>query len=427
MARIPWSVPKSHHVIGENHGYRICTHKFNTFGIGTLVWTEIKRIARLWRYLITDLKIMNVNSADVHRIEVPMSSSFGSAHHENFAAMESVIVILTDEEGNRGIGTADATPGYSLQTHEEILSSLTEKLLPEIVRSQPANPNELLELFNSVSESYNAKCAAEMAFLDLYSQRRGHPFGDVIGGVTQEYVPLNGWVGIDTPENMAAGARRWRDKGYQSLKIKLSGDPETDIERVHAVCDSVGDDVDVRADANTAYDVDTAIEVAQELEAYPLEHLEQPVSMDNINDLAAVTKATSTPIMADESITSVRDVYNILCCNAADRIKIKILRIGGVLRTWQALDITAAANVPCVVGHGFGLLPATSAELQLTAAHSNIHGGVEAVGMLKMAKQPFTSSIEIADGSASVPKEAGLGVNLTGNIDQFSVSSLTIN
>ena len=353
---------------------------------------------------------MGLESAAVHRLAVPLAGSYATAHHRDFTEMESTLVTVTGD-GVRGVGTADATPGYSLQTHDEIAASLLDDLLPALFAADPDHPNGMLDAFGEVPGAPNAKFALETAWLDWFCKRSGDALSDLLYGRRRDRVPLNGWVGIDDPEAMADEAADWRDRGYTSLKMKLSGDPEADVDRVAAVCDRVADSVAVRTDVNQGYDIETAIDVARALESYPVVHLEQPVPKEDIEGLRRVTEATETPIMADECIVTARDAFEVLRLGAADRMKLKALRMGGVLPTRRALDAAAVAGVSCVLGHGFGLTPATGAEVALAATHDNVWGPIESVGPLKMAAEPF-SSLDVRDGSVAVPTDAGLGVEL---------------
>jgi muconate cycloisomerase len=367
---------------------------------------------------------VGIESATLHRLRVPMSGSYGSAHHRDFTEIESTVVTLSGD-GHRGVGTADATPGYSLQTHDEIESSLLEDLLPELFDRRPTTPNGMTDAFDAVDGGQNAKCALESAFLDWLCKRSGESLSDLLYGRRRDRVPLNGWVGIDDPEAMADDAAAWRDRGYTSLKMKLDGDPETDVERVAAVTDRVGDTVAVRADVNEGYDVDEAVRVARAIESYPVVHLEQPVPAENLDGLRAVNEATETTIMADEAIKTERDAFEVLRRGAAGRIKVKALRMGGVLPTRRVLDAAAVAGVSCVVGHGFGLSPATSVEVALAATHDNVFGPLESVGPLKMAAEPF-STLDVGDGSVAVPTGPGIGVDLDDDrLEEFLVRSRT--
>lgn len=365
---------------------------------------------------------MKISSADVYRLEVPMHTSYRAAVHD-FSTMDAFLIVLTSTSGTRGIGTVDPSPGYSRQTPSEIQKGLS-KILPELIGEDIESPEKLSGIFKPVAGNENAKCGIEMAYLDLYCRKREMTLQEFLGGAIRDSESLNGWVGVDEPERMVKRTLEYRDAGFESVKLKLNGDSERDLERVETVCREVGDTIQVRADVNGAYDVPTAINVAQKLEETTLEHLEQPVPLDDIEGLKEVTESTTTKIMADECLLSVEDVSKVLSRDAADRIKVKTLRLGGILPTKRALDIATGENIPCVVGHGFGLSPSTSAELQLTTSHANVLTPVECVGMLKMESEPFTQVVEVDDGQSKIPKGNGLGIRVAdSHLTNFTTES----
>lgn len=366
---------------------------------------------------------MHISSVTVHRLEVPMKTSYEASVHPDFSTMDALLVVISAPDGERGIGTIDPSPGYSRQTPEEILSGLQE-LVPQVIDEAPDHPNDLIDLFETVPGNENVKCGIEMGYLDLYGRQYGLSVGELLGGKRRDREPLNGWIGIDEPAEMAAEAKEYKVDGFDSIKMKLSGDGNDDIKRIKHVCDAVGDEMEVRADVNGAYDRETAIEVARAVERYPLAHLEQPVPLDDLDGLADVTASSSTIVMADECLLTVEDVFHVLSNGIADRLKLKALRLGGVLPTKKALDVASSAGVPCVIGHGFGLSPSTSAELQLTASHDNIFRPIESVGPLKMTGEPFDPTITVEDGQAHVPEGNGLGIRLDdSSLDSFAVHS----
>lgn len=355
---------------------------------------------------------MNLRSAGIHQLEVPLAGTFRAAHHPDLGSQESVLVVLETTDGLRGIGTADPVPGYSRVATRETADILATDILPQVLAGGIDNPNQLNRVLDRIEGAANAKCAVESAFLDLYGKTRGDTVVEWLGGRLEDRVTLNAWVGFDEPDAMADEARSWVDRGFTSMKIKLQGDAETDLRRVRAVFDAVGDEADVRADANEAYDLETAIDVARALEELPLVHFEQPIPGDDLAGLETLTNATSTTIMADECLTHLGRVRRVLQRGAADRLKLKILRLGGVSNTRLALDYARVHGVACVVGHGFCLSPAASAELQLIASHRNVFGAAETVGPLKMADEPFEPVIDLDEGSARLPEGPGLGVEL---------------
>src|SRR5436305_291570 len=69
---------------------------------------------------------------------------------------------------------------------------------------------------------------------------------------------------------------------------------------------------------------------------------------------------------------------------AADIVKVKVMKQGGLLRCLRAIDMAEAAGIRCVIGHGFGLTLNTLAELHVAAVSANVLDGCECVGPTKL-------------------------------------------
>lgn len=355
---------------------------------------------------------MRLERVSISRLSVPLEGTYAASVHDDLSTMTSVLVVLRTRDGARGIGTADPSPGYSRQVPADIVADLETHVLPRLLEHSPESPNEFRAAMADVAAGPNAIAAAEMAFLDLYGRRHGVAIADLFGGAVNERESLNAWIGIDTPDAMADAAAAWADRGFDSAKLKLSGDPTVDVDRVRTVAERVGDRIELRADVNGAYDVDTAIDVARELSSSPLVHLEQPVSQAKLDELAQVRAVADVPIMADEPVTSVERAFEVLGGDIADRVKLKTLRLGGLLPARNAFAVARAAGVSPVVGHGFCLSPAASAELQLVSTEQNVFRPLECVGPIKMTEEPFDPALSMDGGTVTVPDGPGLGVTL---------------
>src|SRR5699024_7835335 len=119
-------------------------------------------------------------------------------------------------------------------------------------------------------------------------------------------------ISLDTPDAMARAAVDASRSGFRTLKIKLGRDWRADLERLEVVRDAVPA-AQFRLDANQGWDVKSAIRIIRAIEdaGVPLQLVEQPVVKDDLDGLAAVTAAVDVPIMADESLSSPRDAFEI--------------------------------------------------------------------------------------------------------------------
>lgn len=129
--------------------------------------------------------------------------------------------------------------------------------------------------------------------------------------------------------------------GYPAVKVKLT--TPADVDLVAEVRDVVGPRVAVRADANGAFDVETAVAVIARLAAYDVELVEQPVA--SLDDLAAVRRRVDVALAADECVRSLDDARRLRALDAADALVLKVQPLGGVR---AALAIAEAAGVPAI-------------------------------------------------------------------------------
>ena len=74
------------------------------------------------------------------------------------------------------------------------------------------------------------------------------------------------------------------------------------VEKVAAIREAVGPNVDVAIDMHGRYDTHSAIRVAQALEPYNLMWLEEPVPPENIDAMREVKGSTRTPICTGENL-----------------------------------------------------------------------------------------------------------------------------
>ncbi len=143
--------------------------------------------------------------------------------------------------------------------------------------------------------------------------------------------------------------------GCTTIKVKVTGDLASDIERVASVRSTLDSTLGVgkgkiRIDANACWSVSEAIEALNELAQYALEYVEQPVESND--DLQKLRRAIDVPIAVDESIRKDKNLdANALreLTELADVAIIKPAPVGGVHR---GVAIAEALNMPIVVSNG---------------------------------------------------------------------------
>lgn len=350
---------------------------------------------------------------EVYGVEVPLVGAGFKNAYITKTKQRSAVVRITDQDGQVGLGNIDPSPGYSVETVEQSLDVLAEKLGPAAVGQDFSNIHLLTShLDGQVEQFLDAKAAIEMAATDLIGRRHGLCVSDLLGGSVVNHAQFNAWIGIVSPEEAAAEAKRWFDAGWRSTKIKIGGDIHADRDRVAAVRKATSPEFKIRVDANAGYSVEQAIELGKMLEPYGLELMEQPVAAEDFEGLKAVRQAVKIPIMADEAITDFDSLIRIIRMQAADIVKLKVMKQGGFLRTSRMMACAEAAGLGVVIGHGFGLGINTMAEMLLASTSRAVLSGYECVGPIKTSDDIVTHKLDLTKGHLEIPHGPGIGVDL---------------
>jgi muconate cycloisomerase len=344
-------------------------------------------------------------------VEVPLRRPVRGVHGIT-AVQRSVLVRVAADEGREGWGDVDPTPGYSRLSVEDIQETVA-KLAPALVSLDPFNIRRALEAMDArVEGRLEAKAAVEMALCDLKARALGVPVHSLLGGRVKDRISLNAWIGTVPPAQAATEAREWLARGFASAKIKIEGPDPEGLARVAAVREAVGDGLALRVDFNESLPLADAVGFIRKLEPFGLTLVEQPVPREQIDALAEVRRGIGIPLMADESVTGPASLVEIIRRQAADIVKVKVMKQGGLLRTLAMVETAAAAGLGVVVGHGFGLTLSTLAEATVAAVSPAVLDGCEAVGPLKMAGDVVTAPVVLDHGVIALPDTPGLGADI---------------
>jgi L-alanine-DL-glutamate epimerase-like enolase superfamily enzyme len=199
------------------------------------------------------------------------------------------------------------------------------------------------------------------------------------------------------------------------LKLKISGDLELDFQRVQTVRKVVGDEVFIKVDANEAYDSKSAVSLAKRMMDLGVEIFEQPVPRHQREALCEVKNDSPISIEADQSVRSVEDAYELIRDGAVDSINTGIQKVGGIIEAKKIAELCELAGVQCALSNTGGSMLGDAAALQLAASASGISSLCEIGEFEAVMGDPFVG-LEIRDGMLRVPKEAGLGVKLAGQL-----------
>ena len=197
-----------------------------------------------------------------------------------------------------------------------------------------------------------ARCAVELALLDA----AGRSFGDPLSHVTKflapelyqprERVRYSGAITSARGLKLRAAGWAMRLYGFRQLKVKVGIPGFDDVKRLRIIRRGAGRRMDIRVDANEAWQPGHAVERIRELQRFGITCVEQPVAHEHLAALAEIRPQVQTPIMLDESLCSRFDAQRAVDQKACDLFNLRISKCGGFI---PALRLAQFAKQ-----HGFG-------------------------------------------------------------------------
>lgn len=328
----------------------------------------------------------------------------------------SVLVELETDEGLTGLGEAAAYPSCG------IVLGVLESVEPLVVGADPVRIEQLIQRIDVVGTWHHIKAtspaiaAVETACWDIVGKACGQPLVNLFGGRFRDSVEYFSYIASPSAEGVAAEGGRAAAAGFGTCYLKVGADdPRTDIERVAALRDGAGPDMNIRVDANEAWSPGAAIRIVRELEPYGLELVEQPVPGRNLREMAYVRSRIGTPLLANEASWTRYDQLAVIQYGAADVISVDNQMDGGLLNLKRSAGIAAAAGLP-VLKHSLGELGvALAAATHVLAATPNFRYANQAYGALladDIVKDFGGPAENYHGGCLEVPSGPGLGVEL---------------
>jgi len=243
---------------------------------------------------------------------------------------------------------AGEQPNYSAETIDTAWLAITAWVAPRVLGRSFDGPEAVGEVLERDFRGHPmAKAAVEMGCWALAAELQGVPLARLLGG-TRTHIETGISLGIQqTPEALVDRARAAQAAGYRKVKIKIQ--PGADVAYVRAVREALGDGVSLMADANSAYTLEGSGPL-EELDAFGLSMIEQPLGRDDLVRHAALQRRLSTPLCLDESITDADRAQDMITLGSGRIVNVKPGRVGGFASAVAIHDVCQEAGVPVWCG-----------------------------------------------------------------------------
>ncbi len=274
---------------------------------------------------------------DVRNENLPLKAPFRIS---GYTFHDSPVTLVTLRDGSVE-GRGEAAGVY-------YLNDTTDRMLATIEAHRDAIERGLTrEELQSLLPPGGARNALDCALWELESYRARAPVWQLAGVETPRPLLTTFTVSANEPAAMADVARGYADA--RAIKLKLTGDLDADIERVHKVR-AARPDVWLGVDANQGYKRDTLDRLLPELKEARISLLEQPCPRGEEAELDGIDH--TIPIAADESVLGLDEVGAV--AGRFDVVNIKLDKCGGLTEGLLIAARARALGMKVMVGNMIG-------------------------------------------------------------------------
>ncbi|TAM94336.1 MAG: mandelate racemase/muconate lactonizing enzyme family protein [Rhizobiaceae bacterium] len=248
----------------------------------------------------------------------------------------------------------------------------------------------------------------DQALWDLFARRAGMPLYRYLGGAQAETVPAYAsGINADEPEKLAF---RKHEEGYRRFKLKVGFGHDRDVRNLRALREAFGAETPIMIDANQAWNVETAIEMAKACAAFAPAWLEEPVRADvPIKQWGELSRRSPIPLAAGENIRGAAEFDQAITSMGLRYLQPDIGKWGGFTAGLPVCRKALASGLvycPHWLGGGIGLV----ASLHLLAAVGG-EGALEIDANPNPLREIHLGQLgKLRDGRIAVPAGPGLGV-----------------
>jgi len=349
------------------------------------------------------LKITNVK-ASIHRVpvEVPL-------------LREKIVtpIVFTAVETDAGVTGYGLTRGGQRFGMKEFINREVAPFL------RGMNPLETERIWNDLLKQFNARVQTGMwssavstidiALWDIKGKHYKEPVWRLLGGAQN---PVQAYITFGLKqykkEQLVEVAKQLVDQGKKRLKMVVAVDPENpkiDAERVKAVREAVGEDVELMIDANYLFSFNRALELCKLVEPLGITWFEEPVYQNDALLLADLRRHTSIPIAAGQNEGHRFRHRELIANHAVDIAQPNVCSVGGYTEAVKVAALAQAFNLPIANGGGW---PHHNMHLQAAMANGwrvEFHFEMWGIGD-KVYKEPAAP----VNGWVTLPETPGLGL-----------------
>ena len=352
---------------------------------------------------------MKIARLEIQTVDVPLDVPMHMQGGRSLTHIPHILVRLYTDDGIEGLGYLLSLYPRSIapiRSAIEELGAVVVGMDPLMQEAVNAAMHRAIAWIGPYGAASLACMAIDLALWDVAGKAAGQPLWKLLGGFRSRSPVCAGHrlrrgAGL---EELQQDASDLVEEGFRAIKMRLGGQrhPQAEADRLRAVRQVVGEDIEIMVDINQGWAPAQAIRAGRLFEQYQLSWIEDPVHHRNADRLAEVARALDTPVMAGQYCHGRESLLTLLRANAVDILMIDLMRVGGVTQWRKAAALAEVFDVPV----GSHLMPETN--IQLMAATPN--GAM--TDYMPWSLPLFKERPVIEDGEMIAPEGPGLGLEL---------------
>jgi L-Ala-D/L-Glu epimerase len=389
-----------------------------------------------------------VTQLDLFAVDLPFKVEVRHAAAARTTS-ESLFLRARLDNGTEGWGESLPRAYVSGESRQQAFVLLRDTILPALVgqsfRSLPEAVSFLEkcdgkappEWVNPEVPQTSAWCSVDLALLDAFGRASGEPARPAAGVPA----PSPAALGRYRYSGVVSAGRGWpyalsllKMRAFRFPHVKLKVEREGSLSAARTARRLLGRRVDLRVDANMAWDVEQALEAIGQLRAVGIRSFEQPIAADDLAGLARLVAESSAQIMVDEGLTDRDSLQRFIAHRACTAANVRISKCGGLIgayaRCRDALDAGLLLQVGCQVGESSLL---SAAHLTLLSALAPLTPGVRyaegCFGRHLLREDPAAPLVQFRYGGRPPgrPPGAGFGVRVDqGMLEHWAVDQTRV-
>jgi len=356
---------------------------------------------------------MKIKNITTQTLKAPLKTPFITSLRRVDELIDLVVIIECDD-GTVGYGEGAPTPIITGETIGSMVACI-EYISPFIVGKEIENFDEIVAIIHKVIlKNTTAKSALEIALYDLKAKFLKLPLYKMLGG-TQTHFTTDITISINEIDTMISHSLNAVNLGYDTLKIKIGDNPKKDVQRIIEIENALPKNITLRLDANQGWSAKETVTLLHALEHKNIiaQFIEQPVKADDIEGFKYIKKRVQTPLLADESIFTLKDAQTLLELQAIDYVNIKLAKTAGITNALKLADLSASFGVKCMIGCMLEGPISVAAGVHVASAKADSITMLDLDAVALLASHPVQTDIHFNESVIQLGDAVGLGAIYT--------------